>query len=132
MQPACKGQRRARNQRPEANFGQIARSQVRERRHEQEPDAGHVHVHDVGRNLYNFNNKTTNPQTNTSREYSLPFDYTTMVGYELAFRLGKDKEDDHDSKTGFHYYRSNRGIFTDFELGLKTQRYEDKPSRVYL
>jgi|JI10StandDraft_1071094.scaffolds.fasta_scaffold34107_4 hypothetical protein len=79
--------------------------------------------------LYNFNNKTTNPQTNTSREYSLPFDYTTMVGYELAFRLGKDKENDDDSKTGFHYYRSNRGIFTDFELGVKTQRYEDKPSR---
>ncbi len=79
--------------------------------------------------LYNFNNKTANAQTNTSREYSLPFDYTTMVGYELAFRLGKDKENDDDSKSGFHYYRSNRGIFTDFELGMKTQRYEDKPSR---
>lgn len=79
--------------------------------------------------LYNFTNKTENPSTNTTRTYSLPFDYTTMLGMELAFRLGKDKEKDHDTGDGFHYYRSNRGIFTDFELGFKTQRTENKPSR---
>lgn len=79
--------------------------------------------------VYNFTNKTENPNTNTQRTYSLPFDYTTMLGMELAFRLGKDKEKDHDTGDGFHYYRSNRGIFTDFELGLKTQRTENKPSR---
>ena len=79
--------------------------------------------------LYNFNNKTENPTTNTSRSYTLPFDYTTMLGAELAFRLGKDKEKDHDTGTGFHYYRSNRGIFTDLEIGFKMQRTENKPSR---
>lgn len=79
--------------------------------------------------VYNFTNKTENVQTNTSRTYSLPFDYTTMLGMELAFRLGKDKEKDHDTGNGFHYYRSNRGIFTDFELGFKTQRTENKPAR---
>ncbi len=79
--------------------------------------------------VYNFTNKTENPSTNTTRTYSLPFDYTTMLGMELAFRLGKDKEKDHDTGEGFHYYRSNRGIFTDFELGFKTQRTENKPAR---
>ncbi len=84
----------------------------------------------VSAGIYNFNNKTENPTTNTTRGYSLPgWDYTTMFGLDLSFRLGKDKEKDHDTKTGFHYYRSNRGIFTDFELGFKTQRTENKPSR---
>ena len=82
--------------------------------------------------LYNFNNKTENVAKNTTHEYSLQFDSTTMLGMELAFRLGKDKENDHDTGNGFHYYRSNRGIFTDFELGFKTQRTEDKPSRFSL
>lgn len=82
--------------------------------------------------LYNFNNKTENPAKNTTREYSLQFDATTMLGMELAFRLGKDKENDHDTGSGFHYYRSNRGIFTDFELGFKMQRTEDKPSRFHV
>jgi hypothetical protein len=79
--------------------------------------------------LYNFTSKTENPYTKTTRSYTLPFDYTTVFGMDLAFRFGKDKEKDHDTKTGFHYYRSNRGIFTDFELGLKVQRTENKPSR---
>lgn len=81
--------------------------------------------------LYNFTNKTENPNTNTSRTYSLPFDglYTTMLGFDAAFRLGRDKDKDHDSGTGFHYYRSNKGIFTDFEFGAKAQRTENKPSR---
>lgn len=79
--------------------------------------------------LYNFNNKIENSAKNTTREYSLQIDATTMLGVELAFRLGHDKEGDHDTGNGFHYYRSNRGIFTDFELGFKTQRTEDKPSR---
>ncbi len=79
--------------------------------------------------VYNFNNKTENVAKNTTREYSLQFDATTMLGMELAWRMGKDKENDHDTGNGFHYYRSNRGIFTDFELGFKTQRTEDKPSR---
>jgi len=79
--------------------------------------------------LYNFNNKTENVAKNTTREYSLQFDSTTLLGMELAWRIGKDKENEHDTGNGFHYYRSNRGIFTDFELGFKTQRTEDKPSR---
>jgi hypothetical protein len=79
--------------------------------------------------LYNFNNKTENVAKNTTREYSLQIDATTMLGVELAWRMGHDKENDHDTGNGFHYYRSNRGIFTDFELGFKTQRTEDKPSR---
>lgn len=79
--------------------------------------------------LYNFNNKIENRAQNKTREYSLQLDATTMLGAELAFRLGHDKEGDHDTGNGFHYYRSNRGIFTDFELGFKTQRTEDKPSR---
>jgi hypothetical protein len=80
--------------------------------------------------LYNFTNKTENPGTNTTRSYSLSgWDYTTMFGLDLSFRLGKDKDKDHDTKTGFQYYRSNRGIFTDFEVGFKTQRTENKPSR---
>lgn len=84
----------------------------------------------VSAGIYNFTNKTENPTTNTTRSYSLqPLDYTTMFGLDLGFRLGKDKEKDHDTGTGFHYYRSNRGIFTDFELGLKMQRFENKPSR---
>ncbi|MBX3721564.1 MAG: hypothetical protein KF713_06995 [Turneriella sp.] len=84
----------------------------------------------VSAGLYNFTNKIENPSTNTSRTYSLAgWDYTTVFGLDLSFRLGKDAEKDHDTKTGFHYYRSNRGIFTDFELGFKTQRTENKPSR---
>jgi hypothetical protein len=79
--------------------------------------------------LYNFENKTENPQTKTSRTYTLPFDYTTLIGIDLAFRMGKDSSKDHDSRTGFHYYRSNKGIFTDFEMGLKFQRTENKPTR---
>lgn len=79
--------------------------------------------------LYNFNTRTENTAKNITREYSLQLDATTMLGTEFAFRLGKDKENDHDTGKGFHYYRSNRGIFTDFELGLKFQRTEDKPSR---
>lgn len=82
--------------------------------------------------LYNFNTKTENVAKNTTREYSLQLDATTMLGIELAWRLGKDKENDHDTGKGFHYYRSNRGIFTDFELGVRTQRTEDKPSRFNL
>lgn len=80
--------------------------------------------------IYNFESKTENPATNTTRSYALQgWDYTTIYGIDLSFRLGKDKEKDHDTKTGFHYYRSNRGIFTDFEIGFKTQRTEQKPTR---
>lgn len=78
--------------------------------------------------MYNFTNNTSNSATNTQRSYTLPFDFTTLIGMDLAFRLGHDKDKDYDTGTGFHYYRSNRGVFTDFELGFKTQR-SDSPSR---
>lgn len=84
--------------------------------------------------LYNFTNKVENPQTNVVRTYSLqPIEYTTLLGFDLAIRIGKDrdKEKHHDSSSGFSYYRSNRGIFTDLELGSKFQRTEDKPVKFY-
>ncbi|MDZ7343103.1 MAG: hypothetical protein ONA90_01170 [candidate division KSB1 bacterium] len=82
--------------------------------------------------IYNFNTRTVNPAQNITRDYSLQLDATTMIGAELAIRVGHDKEKDDDSGEGFHYYRSNRGIFTDLEVGFKTQRTEDKPSRFNL
>jgi len=82
--------------------------------------------------LYNFTNRIENPQTNVTRTYSLqPIDYTTLLGFDLAIRTGKDKDKHHDSTNGFSYYRSNRGIFTDIELGSKFQRTEDKPVKFY-
>ncbi|HRP68079.1 MAG TPA: hypothetical protein PLY93_00910 [Turneriella sp.] len=80
--------------------------------------------------LYNFTTRTENSTLKTTRTYTLDsLDITALFGLDLAFRLGKDSEDNHDSKTGFHYYRSNRGIFTDFEIGMKTQKTEEKPTR---
>ncbi|MBV6492726.1 MAG: hypothetical protein LDLANPLL_00723 [Turneriella sp.] len=80
--------------------------------------------------LYNFTTRTENPSTKTMRTYTLDsLDITALFGMDLSFRMGKDSEDNHDSKTGFQYYRSNRGIFTDFETGFKTQKTEQKPTR---
>lgn len=81
---------------------------------------------------YNFLTRTENKSANASRELSLPWDGTGLFGMDLAFRLGHDKEDEYDSGSGFHYYRSNRGIFTDFELGFKTQAVDPVRSRFNL
>ncbi|MCX7632211.1 MAG: hypothetical protein N2Z22_02625 [Turneriella sp.] len=82
--------------------------------------------------IYNFNTRTVNPAQNITREYSLQSDATSLFGAELAIRIGHDKDKDDDSGVGFHYYRSNRGLFSDLEIGVKTQRTEDKPSRFNL
>lgn len=77
--------------------------------------------------FYNFDSKISNTSLNEERSYSLTLP-TQLYGAELAIRLGKDPDKFHSPEgAAFSYYRSNRGLFTDFELGFKTQK-DDQPS----
>lgn len=78
--------------------------------------------------LYDFESIYGNPATDHERIYSLNVGWP-MIGGELAVRLGKDKKNYHyDPGAGFSYYRSNRGIFTDFEFGIKSLYNDPQPS----
>lgn len=81
--------------------------------------------------IYNFETLIRNPATQDERRYSLVDPGWFMIGGEVAVRIGQDKLNFHDNnrETGFIYYRSNRGLFTDMEIGFKTFAKEEKSSQ---
>lgn len=79
--------------------------------------------------LYDYQTNYYNPSTEVQRIYTDTFAHP-FIGFEMAFRMGHDKYGFYapDNPAGFHYYRSNRGIFTDFEIGMKTY-YDKRPTK---
>ncbi|MCS6984043.1 MAG: hypothetical protein NZM25_02805 [Leptospiraceae bacterium] len=80
--------------------------------------------------LYNFETVIRNPATQDERRYSLAYPWF-MIGGEVAVRIGRDETGFHDNnkETGFIYYRSNRGLFTDMEFGFRTFAQEEDSSQ---
>ncbi len=96
----------------------------------EKPYLGNV-MFTVSYGLYNYNSEWVNKEKQETRNYYMPIPYP-MAGIDLAFRLGKDSSNPkqfytHDEGAGFHYYRSNSGIFTDFEMGVRAYGAETNP-----
>ena len=74
--------------------------------------------------FYNYTSTYQNINTGIETTFGLPknlFARVLTYGFELALRMGHDKERNHIAdKKGFNYYRSNQGMFTNIEVGFKT------------
>lgn len=78
--------------------------------------------------FYNFETRYASTDGTINRNYTLP-NVTPTHNFELAVRLGSDKEGYYQSNgSGFNYYTSNTGLFTDMEIGFKTM-FDGKPNR---
>ncbi|MCB1146495.1 MAG: hypothetical protein KDK38_06800 [Leptospiraceae bacterium] len=78
--------------------------------------------------FYNFEHNYVNNTIGATRTYSLPT-VNLMHGFELAVRLGTDREGYYETDgAGFNYYTSNTGLFTDMEIGMKSF-LDGKPNR---
>lgn len=85
----------------------------------------------VSYGLYNFNSEWENKEKQEVRNYFLSYPYP-MIGIDLAFRIGQDQSNPkkfgtHETGPGFHYFRSNDGLFADFEMGARAYGSEANP-----